>query len=913
MPSGTEMNNAAAPCKHLTCLDLFGCEKSIDDAMDKLLKAANSGNCSYQFKVIAENVTKLFNGRSDGEQNCKYIDNGSTTEKTEFIAKMQERIKEISKFMDDCAGMIIKFAENKVNQKGIILFYSAVIKAVKNIFNHCKDSSNIYEKNFIEISADLSTLYKSTYQTLKIILEHLERTESSEVNGEDEASLLASCVMELLDVIDTLKDVDLVPLVNTLRSLNRIMSTNKTVLFDRLDVEKLFSTICTCVKEKLKFCWSLIKEASMSEKLNGRCTKVTKILRFLVGMLLQLIKEYSKDIFGEATQSIIEVLITLQRMTPISLNSNLRGFPLYEEFCSSVLSVLEPILLELLEQRDFISSMRSLQDKISRMVDNEKPDNISILLFLQKITTALAQSPGEFCRSWLEETDTRDKQLSLLDLIFIYFEKCMNDVSLTDVSIPSSVGPGKPFRDVTLHEYTCIRLCAFTSTVPSSFFSKVEHCLVKFFFTSGPCSLLAEDVLIFIARWAPEHLCCDMAHFFAHVTCAIAKVSTGCHSFVKSSEILRRLFPLMSDEKRESFVETFHPSKSQYIPIWLSIDINLFDIKARERFFKSFIPSTLKSLENSKAKGETKLMMLILKAWGNCLKVEDGLNFVSPFHRTAVIDVLLEVFHAFQKGECEDIDEEFFCLILSSICGVVHALEETQIGEILKVIISLMENNTSQLFQLCCCQLLSAVKSIEFSAAHQESCLSHISQSFVCLLQSNSFCVRLNAMQSLKEFAEVTSHANVVCDCLPESMNDVFSNFLSQMTLLKELNSEDLDSLYLFVSIFKLQQVKLSDAFENAEKNLPNLEARQALAATPKEPRSPIDDTNIQPAAKRLKTSDIEMTENVQSKTDEVDLLIGQIRTYLEGNDIPHATAMKLKKLANDINTLLKYPIGSPQ
>ncbi|XP_065068733.1 FIGNL1-interacting regulator of recombination and mitosis-like isoform X2 [Rhopilema esculentum] len=724
-------------------------------------------------------------------QLCSFISESANHLKKDELANLANHaIQELESYFRDWCMFCEHYSSLQLNhENGIFVLYNFIIKDIEEIFKHCKESSRIYDRCFLEVSASLSSLFKMSYQSLKMILEMFEKPALDQLT-EDEVSQFSEGIMQLLRLTLILKDIDIMPLVNTLRSLNRMIIGKRDCLRDKLDCVKIFTTICTCITEKLNFCWSVIQENALRGQASSkRSSKIIKALRFLVGMLLQLIKEYKNEVYGDSTTSIIEILLSLQWLAPMSFHQDTRRTPLYEEFCSAVLSVIEPLLSELLQERDFITKFLSIKGTFQDAVSERNV--LSALLLSASISSLLARAEDDIKSDWMNEVAFSPCATNIVDLIVTLYEQSRS-MNLDSISLPNFVEAGRPMRDVSLHEHCYIRTCALVATFSQREFQKMESSLLKHLLLQRCFSFFVADILSFVARWGPESLCFQQAEFFIHMILAVFEISSMQSKILnRCSFVLQRLFLLLGDVKKEEFLKRILSRREDVVTILSMLPFSRMSQDLQEKYLGTIISKTLNGLEEYKTKENQNMMMMVIKVWEQSLASVNAFQLLSPLQRNGVITTLMDVFEGFQDSQCTEIDEQFVCLILGATSKIVCFLDMRQIELTLRVCLTLAESNHSECLFVQLCKFLSALKMEDFTNEFQGACLPYMIKLFQALLAHKSPFVRIEALQCLVQFSEASFHADVLYQCLPETMVESYESLSSKTVLLDELTDRE--------------------------------------------------------------------------------------------------------------------------
>ncbi|EDO34550.1 predicted protein [Nematostella vectensis] len=199
----------------------------------------------------------------------------------------------------------------------------SVLKVAKYAYEHCQQSEVLYGTFLQRFSEELSAIFKKAYQLQKIC---------------------------------GVRSIDTNILVNTWKILTRLVIKHMELLKNHIDIDKIVRELCVALEAELNSCHQLVSLQSASGGKDKIMSKKIKVLRFLIGNLMNLVKEYFDFIDG-CLPDVLYLLVTLESDNTHKVpSSDLR------EIMSSVKIVVEPLVKVLINNKTFAKLATSLEE-----------------------------------------------------------------------------------------------------------------------------------------------------------------------------------------------------------------------------------------------------------------------------------------------------------------------------------------------------------------------------------------------------------------------------------------------------------------------------------------------------------------------------------------------------------------------
>ncbi|XP_031560012.1 uncharacterized protein C1orf112-like [Actinia tenebrosa] len=792
---------------------------------------------------------------------------GCTDDDESILLTIQSNLKGVItciEYLESCTLHVCQTAPS-LSIKQIHSLHPAVLKTIIATFTHCKESESIYSDFFQHFSEELSILFKKTFQLQKVLMELIEKVNLDYDSDSEEVKDMTDVCHHLLEICILICNVDTGLLVNTWKVLNRLVTKHKAAIENDLDVEKIVNHLCDSIKSKLTQCVTMAtindgqdpgQFANTAE--SKSLSRMLKVVRFLIGHLIHIVKEYSEYLSG-CESSILSLLISLHSILPPSLSAPQIVASIQQEMSSLILVVIQPLLKILVTNKAFA-------DLVTRKAraNGTDFDGFGMARVLVDIAGILPEQPDDVFTLWMKPMDYPEEEpcLSLLQKTIECLKTCAVELSLP-VYVDGIMCMGKPLRKVGFYEHACSHLCALIASSPSSCFSQIERCLVEYLIGEDLFSvILAMDLWTFLGRWESAELCSSHAHFLIGLMNSLPKGSTSqCHV----SRLVRRLTRLMAKDHQEQLLSSFPPSKAENILTWSILPFGDLTDDIRSKVCRTAVPVCIKRCHDCLSSKPSKLHENI--HYIGCLKaiysLEHAHRLVPPVHHSAVVDLVNNVWTKFNKQAIK-MSEDVWLDVIELSGLLLPFIQPQDYARILRCLRNLSNQCNSVSIKVAIADFLGKCGTQEVQQDYETGVFESVSGLFSWLVSSHSWLVHQKSLEAVKAFAEVTPYTHIMGDCVPEQLLPSLSDFLNNIPFKREEIS--LQNKYWIQELIKSQNKTPEEV---------TTDYKRSMAA---QDEGIADNANClqEPEPKRIKR-DVMEDANKDTETDQNDVMYSEV------------------------------------
>uniref|UniRef100_A0A8C4N3P9 Uncharacterized protein n=1 Tax=Eptatretus burgeri TaxID=7764 RepID=A0A8C4N3P9_EPTBU len=584
-----------------------------------------------------------------------------------------------------------------------------VLDSLTVAFQHCKMSGEVYGSTLPHVSEALSSVFRSSYAILRSILELLDRvgsgvdTDVADVVTDDFGCLrIAEIVHSLLRLCPLVAGLNPALHANTWRFILRAIVKHKRVEGHLLNHGELCSTLACDLDLTFSSCLQLATQVSVSKKPPTDVDPETRLL----SRSFKLCRFLSCSLL-KYTQ---EFSAHLDSMVPCLFNMHLR---LYDKLPPSLGAVCK-LDEESNKVRDAV--FESLRPLLSMLITQRSfcsivlgtdgvPQELRLAhcLLVTDIMNVLMSCPQEHT-SWLD-----GNSIPILDCLLSAVAGIWPELALPIGRPVSHNSFPLPLYDLLL-----VRASAFISNLIDSYLPALEHSLIVSIFSQDiNSSLLAIDLWCYVARLGPVELC---AHYVSLLLPLIGEISMQEPSHALLSILVQRLFSFLPAEHQVKLLTELPPGPSS-LPL-CSVLLAASGpkqpcIQSVCHFFDTALPACRWQEGISHGTQAIAIQFLERLCLSSALEMSQQTR-------------LTEVLHTLINQLPDEVPEEVACALLALSSHLVHRLSNSCLSKLPK----------------------------EFPAI------------FHSLLSDNSCILHLLALQAFAHFAEVTSEAEIVPQCL---------------------------------------------------------------------------------------------------------------------------------------------------
>ncbi|XP_048587105.1 uncharacterized protein C1orf112 [Nematostella vectensis] len=651
----------------------------------------------------------------------------------------------------------------------------SVLKVAKYAYEHCQQSEVLYGTFLQRFSEELSAIFKKAYQLQKALMELVDKIQLNPSSEESEIMDLTEVCLLLLQICGV-RSIDTNILVNTWKILTRLVIKHMELLKNHIDIDKIVRELCVALEAELNSCHQLVSLQSASGGKDKIMSKKIKVLRFLIGNLMNLVKEYFDFIDG-CLPDVLYLLVTLESDNTHKVpSSDLR------EIMSSVKIVVEPLVKVLINNKTFAKLATSLEE-----VHRNKLEPFGFCQVLLHVANALSTEKVEVVSRWMSMTDNLEERSPLLQAIMETLQKCSVELVLP-VYVDGVMCQGKPLRQVSFYEFVCTRLCTLIATAPSSCFHAIESCLVDGLLSDDMLvELVSSDLWTFMARWESADLCRSHVVFLCNL---FVEIPRGCSAKIYVSQLVRRLVPLMAKEHQESLLAVFPPGNAENVLIWSVLPIDLLPDSAQVKVCRGATPLCIKLLGDLHDEDALEQNLHLFACLRSVYSVHSAHKILPPVNHVGVLDIVNRLWAQYTQGDVKG-SVALWCEVLDLTTLLLTQVQPSDYAQILRGLNQLLEQfpsldiKTSVGLTLGCCGTIHVTKDIETEV------FSSIARLFCRLISDSHWMAHNTALQAVKAFVEVTPYTHIMSDCVPEPLLPLLSDFLNQTPYQQEQLSGD--------------------------------------------------------------------------------------------------------------------------
>ncbi|KAF7241425.1 hypothetical protein EYD10_12184 [Varanus komodoensis] len=697
-----------------------------------------------------------------------------TKQNVELHETLRNHLQALVHVLEALTGCVrhICAAQETVPLEHVHSLPSSVLHVIKSAFMHCKNSESLYNDCLHLFSDLLQTLFKEGYALQKQLMELLEMVSVDSCTAEDSAAVMVSVIHSVLEICSAISRIDHALHANTWKFIIRQSLKHKSLIKNSLKHSDIFSSLCEDILFYFQSCLQLaeqMKRSGTQENTDYKLFQRTiKLCRFFANSLAHYTKEFTPFLADSCPQlhrTYLEIYrqvkwngLLFGRMQPVtrcpvfslgsklppSLHAPVISEAHQDEIAKGFLVVLDSLLPKLLSSRPFLEVV------LSTTLDLAPELHLPQCRLLLSVMDLLPSQPQDVQALW--NAGSRLPQAfprwPLLAALFLSLRHCCGELVL-----PFLPGAEQADGPVTFYHYTCVHLCAFITSLPESHFHLLEHSLLEM--VLGPnamTALLAMDTWCFLARYGTADLC-------AH------------HAFIVAS--------------LAAFTQNFSPKDAENLPLWQHLSLLALVPVLRQQvaheLFAAGLGQCQEWLSSERLTEELPRVNAALAALlSACQTAGEALE---EGQRATLVDTLRQLLGALPPAQVSSLPclQQAFCGTLCLLQLFIQMLEPQLLIQILALQVSLLQLNPPDHLLMATLDFLSSMGKAIIPPNFQEQVLPKLSCLFSSLLASGSWLIQQHAVEAFTQFAEGTSHENLLPQCLNnEEIKSTVVRFLSK-------------------------------------------------------------------------------------------------------------------------------------
>ncbi|XP_053549143.1 uncharacterized protein C1orf112 homolog [Bombina bombina] len=692
---------------------------------------------------------------------------GLSSQNMELKASLRHILQNMVKWLEAltaCVGHVGSL-EEPVNLDNIRSLPSSVLQVLKAAFAHCKDSDSVYSGRLHLVSDLLQALFKEAVSLQKQLMELMDKTaiNASQRDSADMSSVLHT----VLDICSIVSKMDHALHANTWKFIIKQCVKHQTLVENLLQHHDIVSGLCDDILLSFQSCLQLAEHMKLSgtrESTDQRLfQKTVKLCRFFANSLVHYTKEFMPFLSRSCTK-----LHQLYLEIHSKISPSLYAVPICDahkdEIACVFLVVLDPFIFQLLSYRPFMELV--LSESLELPSEHLFPQCLLLLNIMDKLPSVPEEVQTSWCTGSKFSEDT--PRMSLFKGLFKSFMLCSPEHSLP-LFMQDVLVKGQAPTNVTLYQHVCVHLCAYIVSLPPTLFPELECSLLDAVLSrSMITSLLAMDVWCFVARFGTAELC---AHHVQMVSVIVKSCPGDCYQISHLSVLLRRLLFLMAPDHQAEFIKRFPPRDAENFPVWKHLSLAAFtsDLRAQVKndLFSTAI-SQCKDWLSGKCTfrdlPQVNLPLSVLLAV--CSSLGEALDKQQETIVSGIIGQLWPLLNTKQISN-HPYRQHTLCLVWALLAFVIHSVDLSTLVQIVALLSSVSGEDPPVHVRFGILEALAAFGKIFIPPDAQTSILPKLSSLFSLLLADNTWLIKHHTLEVFTQFAEETSHEDVV----PQSLN----------------------------------------------------------------------------------------------------------------------------------------------
>ncbi|XP_019357445.1 PREDICTED: uncharacterized protein C1orf112 homolog isoform X1 [Gavialis gangeticus] len=678
--------------------------------------------------------------------------------------------------------------EESVPLESIRTLPSSILYVIKNMFVHCKNSESVYSGCLHLISDLLQSLFKDTYCLQKQLMELLDMISMESATTEDSVVNMVSVIHTVLEICSVISNMDHALHANTWKFIIKQSLKHHSLLQNHLKHTDILNSLCKDTLFSFHSSLQLAEQMKLSEVQEDIDYKLfqrtVKLCRFFANSLVHYTKEFIPFLSGSCCQ-LHQLYLQIYSKFPPSLYAPVISEAHRDEIARVFLVALDPLIYQLLSFRAF--SEQVLSEKLDLSPELQLPQCHLLVSIMEKLAT----QPEEVRTLWSSGSQSAEEipRLSLFSALFLSFQQCSGELALP-VCLPGVLSTGQPEVPVTLYHHVCVHLCAFIAAVLPSHFPQLEYALLDAVLGSSMItSLLAMDSWCFLARYGTAELCAHHVFVIAHL---IKSCPSECYQLSILGVLLRRMLFLMAPDHQVEFTQKFPPTELENLPVWQLISL------------KALAPDTMKHVVNQlcevglvqcrqwlsgrRTLGELPPVNIALSALLTVCNSAGGV--LEAGQQAAILGIIGQVWDVLQVKQVSSQQclQQTLCLLLQLLQFFSLMLDPQLMIQVFALQTSLVQLDPPDHIRLAALDFLSSLGKLFIPQVIQGQVVSKLSGLFGSLLADKTWLIHQHALEAFAQFAEETSHEDIVPQCLnsEDSKNKVVC-FLAKTRQVEEM------------------------------------------------------------------------------------------------------------------------------
>ncbi|XP_066481393.1 FIGNL1-interacting regulator of recombination and mitosis [Tiliqua scincoides] len=673
---------------------------------------------------------------------------------------------------------------------------SSVLHVIKSTFIYCKDCESLYSDCLHLFSDLLQSLFKEAYVLQRQLMELLDTVSVDSCASEDSLAIMVSVIHTVLEICSAISSIDQALHANTWKFIIRQSLKHKSLIKDNLKHSDILSGLCEDILFSFQSSLQLaeqMKHSGTQESVDYKLFQRTiKLCRFFAVSLVRYTKEFTPFLV-DSCSLLHQTYLQIYSKFPPSLYAPVISEAHRNEIVSGFLVALDPFVHQLLSFKPFVDVV------LNKTLDLSPELHFPQCRLLLSVMDTLPSQPQDVQSLWNARNQLPKEipRVPLFVALFLSLQQCSGELSLP-VFLAEVTGPGQVEVPVTLYHYVCIHLCTFITSLPVLHFPLLEGFLLETILGSNMITaLLAMDAWCFLARYGTADLCAQHAFIIAHL---IKACPAECYQISLLGFLLRRLLFLMAADHQAKFTQKFLPKETKNLLLWQHLSLKALEPLLRKQVAHDLFVAGLAQcqdwLSDKRPLEELPEVNFGLSALlSMCQTTGEALE---EGQQTALIETvgqLLTVLHATQISSLPCL-QQTFCLMFRLLQRFIQKLQPQLLVQVFAIQTSLLQANPPDHVLFAVTDFLSSMGKLFIPSEFQIQVLSTLSCLFASLLASSNWLIHQHALEAFTQFAEETSHEDILPQCLnSEEIKSRVVCFLSKTHQVEETGEARVERL----------------------------------------------------------------------------------------------------------------------
>ncbi|KAM4722850.1 FIGNL1-interacting regulator of recombination and mitosis [Rhinophrynus dorsalis] len=689
---------------------------------------------------------------------------GLSSQNTELKSSLRNILQIMVQWLEALTSCVrhVCSVDEAVSLKNIHSLPSSVLHVLRAAFSHCKESDSVYSGRLHLVSDLLQTLFKEAVSLQKQLMELLDKTNLNPSASDKETADMVAVLHTVLEICTVVSKMDHALHANTWKFIIKQSVKHQALIESQLRHQDIIDGLCDDILLSFQSCLQLAEHMHSSGTQESTDLKLfqktAKLCRFFANSLVHYTKEFMPFLSGSCAR-LHKLYLQIYSQFPPSLYALSISEVHKNEISSVFLVVLDPFIFHLLSFRPFVDFV--LSQSLDLAPEHIFPQCLLLINILDKLPSLPEDVQTMWCKgSRLPEETPR---MSVFQAVFQTFTHCTAELSLP-LLMQGVMEKGQSPVDVTLYQYVCVHLCAYIVSLPPALFPELERALLDNVLScSMMTSLLAMDAWCFLARYGTAELCAHHVQIIAHV---VKSCPGSCYQISHLSVLLRRLLFLMAADHQAEFIKLFPPLEAENIPVWEHISLAALPSTLRGQVKNDLLTVGTDQcrswLNGKRTLGDLQQLNTSLSVLlATCNSSGETLNTQQQSALSGIIGQLWPLLSVKQILS-QPYLQQTLCLSLSLLSFTIQTLEPTLLMQVMSLLSSLSQEDPSTHVRLAMIDFLSVLGKIFIPPEAQATVLPKISSLFSLLLTDSTWLVKQHTFEAFTQFAEETSHEQVV-------------------------------------------------------------------------------------------------------------------------------------------------------